>query len=176
MQYVAFLLGINLGTRSIKMADLKALMEKEGYKNVRTVIASGNVVFDAPKQKPGSLSMRLETVYEKKFGFKIGVIVRTMGEIEKMLSAKPFKSVKVTKDIRRYVTFLSETAPKGERARSVVSAFKILKVSPYEVYTVLDLSLVAKTPDVMKYLGATFGKKTTMRNWNTIEKIAALAK
>ena len=175
MQYAAFLLGINLGTRSVKMADLEAALERAGYKNVRTALASGNVVFDAPKGKTESLAKKLEPLLEKKFGFKIGVIVRTMDEVETMLAARPFKSVKMTKDIRRYVTFLSEKAPKGERPREVSPAFSILKVSPYEVFTVLDLSKVGKTPDVMKYLGTAFGKKTTMRNWNTIEKVAALA-
>ena len=171
MQYVAFLLGINLGKRSIKMVDLKALMEKLGYKDVRTIIASGNVVFTSAKQKPEALTKRLEAAYEKKFGFKIGVIVREVGEIEKMLKLAPFKKVKMTKDIRRYVTFLAEKPQSLTPPKSPDPSFRILKVTPGEVYSLLDLSKTAKTPDVMKLLGKSFGKKVTMRNWNTVLRI-----
>ncbi len=174
MQYAAFLLGINLGKRSVKMADLKALMEKLGYENVRTVIASGNVIFDAAKTKPETLAKKLEEAYEKKFGFKVGVIVRTMGEIEAMLKLDPFKRIAMTKDIRRYVTFLAEKPESLTSPKSPDKAYRVLKVSPGGVYSVLDLAQVAKTPDVMKLLSVSFGKKTTMRNWNTILKIAAL--
>ncbi|HVU75218.1 MAG TPA: DUF1697 domain-containing protein [Candidatus Paceibacterota bacterium] len=174
MQYAAFLLGINVGSRTVKMADLKALMQREGYTNVSTVLASGNVVFCAPKQKPEVLAKKLEGLYEKKFGFAIGVIVRTMAEIEAMLAAEPFKKVKMTKDIRRYVTFRAE-AGRGPAPKSTHEGYSILKAGQRETYSVLDLSTFAKTPDVMKLLGKTYGKKITTRNWNTIEKIAALA-
>ncbi|MDB5237772.1 MAG: hypothetical protein JWM46_42, partial [Candidatus Kaiserbacteria bacterium] len=107
MEYVAFLLGINVGKRVVKMPELKALMEKEGYTEVRTYLASGNVKFAAGKTTPEALTKKLEAAYAKKFGFTVGVIVRTVGELEKMLKATPFKKVKVTKNTRRYVTFLS---------------------------------------------------------------------
>ncbi len=175
MKYAAFLLGINLGKRSVKMADLKRLMEKQGFKNVQTVVASGNVIFDAPKQKPENLVKKLETAYEKHFGFTIGVIVRTMDEIESILKENPFKKVKMTKDIRRYVVFLSEKPPAGAKPSKIDKSFEVLKVTKGEVYSVLDLSKIAKTPDVMKFIGQTYGKKQTMRNWNTVEKVAALS-
>lgn len=171
MEYVAFLLGINLGMRSVKMADLKALMEKLGYKDVRTVLASGNVRFSAGKTTPDALVKKLEVALEKKFGFKIGVIVRTVGELEKMHKANPFKGVKVTPQTRRYVTFLSEKPTSRKPPRSVSPQYKVLKVTDGEEYSVLTLSADVKTPDVMKLLGASYGKKITTRNWNTVEKI-----
>lgn len=176
MQYAAFLLGINLGKRSVKMADLKALMQKEGYADVATVLASGNVVFSAPKQKPEALAKKLEQIYEKRFGFQIGVIVRPMGEIEAMLAAQPFKKVKMTKDIRRYVTLFSEKPNHLKPPMSPEKGYAVTKVTTGEAYSVLDLGQFAKTPDVMKLLGKAYGKKITTRNWNTIEKVAALAR
>jgi uncharacterized protein (DUF1697 family) len=174
MRYAAFLLGINLGTPTVRMADLKTLMEKEGYEGVATLLASGNVVFDAPKQKTGALEKRLEAAYEKKFGFPIGVIVRTMGEVEAMLAAEPFKKVKMTKDIRRYVTFLAEKPSSLTPPRSPDAGYRIIKVTKGEAYSVLDLDQFARTPDVMKLLGKAYGRKITTRNWNTIEKMGKL--
>lgn len=171
MQYAAFLLGINLGKRTVKMAELKRVMEGMGYGDVKTILASGNVVFEAGKEKPEAVVRKLEVVLAKKFGFEIGVIVRSMGEIEKMLAAKPFKNVKFTPNTRRYVTFLASppaslTAPKSEYA-----GYKVLKVTKGEVYHALELNPKVKTPDVMKLLGKQYGKKITTRNWNTIEKL-----
>jgi uncharacterized protein (DUF1697 family) len=174
MRYAAFLLGINLGTRTVKMAALKALMEREGYADVATLLASGNVAFSAPKQRSERLAAALEAAYEKQFGFRIGVIVRTMAEIEMMLAAQPFKKVKVTADIRRYVTFLSERPQSLIPPRSPERGYRIIKVTKGEAYSVLDLGAFAQTPDVMKLLGKAYGKKITTRNWNTIEKLGTL--
>ncbi len=172
MEYVAFLLGINLGKRSVKMADLKALMEKEGYKYIRTVLASGNVIFDTKKVKPEMLVKKLESAYEKEFGFSIGVIVRTMEEIEDMLRMNPFKKIKVTKNTRRYVMLLAEKPAAPEKPKKLSPEFEVLKVTPEAVYSHLEITDTVKTPDVMKLVGKSYGKKMTTRNWNTIEKIA----
>lgn len=172
MTRVAFLLGINLGMRTVKMADLKKLMEEMGYKDVKTVLASGNVVFEAGKEKPEGIVKKLEVALAKNFGFQIGGIVRSMGEIEKMIKAKPFKSVKVTPQTRRYVTFFASPPASLTVPKSEYSGYKVLKVTKDEVYHVLEINPKLKTPDVMKLLGKQYGKKITTRNWNTIEKLA----
>ena len=172
MEYVAFLLGINVGKRTIKMADLKRLMETLGYERVRTILASGNVIFEAGSVKPDTIGKKMEVALENEFGFKVGVIVRPTGEVERMLKAKPFKNIVVTPSVRRYVTFLSEKPASLAVPASPSHAYRVLKVAVGEVYSVLDLSKAATTPDVMKLLGTAYGKKITTRNWNTIEKIA----
>ncbi len=171
MEYVAFLLGINVGRRIVKMAQLKALMEKEGYTDIRTFLASGNVRFSAGKTTPATLTKKLEGVFVKQFGFDVGVIVRTVGELEKIIKDRPFKKVVVTKNTRRYVTFLSEKPLKPLKPRRATPEYEVLKVTPDAVYSVLEISSTVKTPDIMKLLGQSYGKKITTRNWNTIEKI-----
>jgi uncharacterized protein (DUF1697 family) len=155
------------------MADLKKLMEKEGYKKVRTVVASGNVVFEGKKSPENAIVKKLEAAYKKHFGFEIGVIVRTMDDIRKMVKMQPFKKVQVKAGTRRYVMFLSEKPPTKKVAPSAHPAYSILKVTDTEVYSVLELSDAVKTPDVMKLIGKTYCKKMTTRNWNTVEKVAA---
>lgn len=174
MQHAGFLLGINVGKRTVKMAELKGVMEGMGYRDVKTALASGNVVFEAGKEKPEAVVKKLESALAKKFGFEIGVIVRSMEEIEKMLAAKPFKNVKVTPNTRRYVTFLAAPPASLAALKSEYAGYKVLKVTKGEVYHVLELNPKVKTPDVMKLLGKAYGKKITTRNWNTIEKIVLL--
>lgn len=174
MEYVALLLGINVGRRTVKMTDLKSLVEKEGYKNVRTYLASGNVRFEAGKASAAAVTKKLEPALEKRFGFKIEIILRSIPEMENILKADPFKKINVSKNTRLYVTFLSAKPPKQEKPRTVSEQYEILKVSPLEVYSHLEISDQFKTPDIMKEMGTSYGKKITTRNWNTIRKIVAL--
>ncbi len=174
MEYAAFLLGINVGKRIVKMAALKDAIEQQGYTSVRTVLASGNVRFEAGRATPAAIVKKLEPALEKTFGFRIEVIVRSVPELETMLKADPFKKINVGKNTRLYVTFLATKPPKPERARVVNGQYEILKVSPGEVYSHLEISDAFKTPDIMKDMGNSYGKKITTRNWNTIKKIAAL--
>ncbi len=174
MEYAAFLLGINVGRRIVKMAALKALVEKEGYKNVRTVLASGNVRFDAGSASPAAITKKLEPALEKAFGFKIEVIIRSISELEKILKADPFKKVIVTKNTRLYVTFLSSKLQKPEKSRKVSSQYEVLKVTEGEVYSHLEISEQLKTPDIMKEMSNSYGKKITTRNWNTLHKVVDL--
>lgn len=171
MRYVAFLLGINVGRRIVKMADLKALLEKMGYTDVRTVLASGNAIFTSKKTKPELLVKTLEATLYEKFGFEIGVIVRSRDEIVVMQRAQPFRGVKVTPQTRQYVTFLSEKPAANVKSRQVTPEYEIRKVTAGEIYSVLELNPAMQTPDVMKLLGKSLGKKITTRNWNTVGKI-----
>ena len=69
------------------------------------------------------------------------------------------------------MTFLSEKPLKPMKARRITPEYEVLKVTPDAVYSVLEISAAVKTPDIMKLLGQSYGKKITTRNWNTIEKI-----
>jgi len=177
VKYVAFLRGINVGGHKlIKMAELKKAFESLGFEKVETLLASGNVLFDAPKTGTTTLTDRVEEGLKRAFGYQIGVLVRTIEEIQKLGMAKPFKKIKVTPQTRLYVTFLSEK-PKSKLKipyESPEGGFKILRVSDGEVCSVVTLSPGKKTTDLMKVLEKEFGKKITTRNWNTVIKTATI--
>ncbi len=169
--YVAFLRGINVGgNKKVPMADLKKMMEKAGYENVKTLLNSGNVSFEAKKTS----AKELEALLEKTFKFPVPVILRTKAELEKIAKANPFKGVTVTKDIRLYVTFLAEGAKKPGIKIPYVSPekdFRILAASNSEIISVLDLSQGMGTVDAMGIVEKEWGKGVTTRNWNTVEKL-----
>jgi uncharacterized protein (DUF1697 family) len=58
-RYAAFLRGVNLGKRTVKSAELKAAFEAMGFADVKTLLASGNVLFDARASK--TLQQKIET-------------------------------------------------------------------------------------------------------------------
>jgi uncharacterized protein (DUF1697 family) len=173
-KHVAFLRGINVGGhKPVKMDELRKSFEALGFQNVKTILASGNVLFEAPKASPLSLTRSIETKLEAAVGHKISVLLRSLGELQDLADRRPFQNIKVTTQTRLYVTFLSEK-PKSELRiphQSPEKNFTILRGSSSEVCSVLTLSPKAQTTDLMAFLEKAFGRNITTRNWNTITRI-----
>ena len=175
IQYCGFLRGINVGGNVlIKMADLKKIFEKMDFKNVQTILASGNIIFETEMADKKKLTDEIEMELKKIFKKEIQIVLRSLDELNKLQKVEPFKNIKVTPDIRRYVTFFSEKT----KAKTItipyssgLGEFSIIEATPLEVFTVLDLSKGKGTVDYMSFLEKEFGPKITTRNWNTIEKI-----
>jgi uncharacterized protein (DUF1697 family) len=171
--YVALLRGINVGGHhKVPMADLRTLMGKLGFGDVTTLLASGNVIFTGQQQDTRMLEKQLAADLEKHFGFPIPVLIRTKEQLLDLAAAEPFRDIEVTKDIRRYVSFLMEKPndPPTAAWKSDDGSFEIKAIYEREVISVLDLSKT-KTTKHMDMLGKQFGKDITTRNWNTVEKI-----
>lgn len=179
MQYVALLRGINVGgNKKVPMADLKKLLEKSGYENVKTLLASGNVVFDSSEEKLVTITNNLEAIIEKKFGFPVPTVVRPMEEIQKLIISNPFKGITVTKDTRLYVTFRGDATNKKTLKipyKDPECEFHLLKVTDGEIISYIIVDGSRGTVDAMGILEKEFGKNITTRNWNTVQKIGAIA-
>lgn len=173
-RYVAFLRGVNVGGNStVKMDKLREMFESLGFRNVRTILNSGNVLFETQDKNPSILTKRLDETLRKTFGFEIPVMLRTDIQVLSLVNSRPFKNVKITPDTRLYVTFLSE-AHKLKIKIPYVSPekdFKILQAKDGAVCSSLILSPRMSTVDLMGFVEKEFGDKITTRNWNTIKKI-----
>lgn len=154
--YVAFLRGINVGGHKIvKMDALKRAFEKLGMKQVKTILASGNVLFQSAEADAGALCRKIEAGLERELGHPVGVVLRTIAQIEKLEKADPFKAVKLTPATRLWVTLLKEKA-KGKS----------------EVFTVFEVTTSLRAGmDAMDNLDQTYGKNITTRSWNTLGRI-----
>ena len=171
MKHVAFLRGINVGGRKpLKMGALRKAFESLNFQNIATVLASGNVLFEAPSANTTTLAKKIERRLSVIFKHDIGVIVRTIAEIQSLLDANPFKRIKVTPRTRFYVTFLSDK-PKSvsKTRRSPNKNFEIVRVSGGDVCTALSAD--GQTTDLMAAIEKEFGRNVTTRNWNTIARI-----
>lgn len=175
--YIAFLRGINVGGNTlISMADLKRAFESLGFKNVKTILASGNVIFEAPKSDLPTLTRKIEQKLESQFASAITVMLRTGEEIQALIDLAPFKKVKVTPQIRLQVSFLPNNFEHSLKVsqRLKGTTFDILRATPGELCSVVDIALKQDTTELMKVLEKEFGKRITTRTWNTVERIAAL--
>ena len=91
---VALLRGINVGTaKRIAMADLRHVFEDLGYRDVRTLLNSGNVVFTVDKESGGADGARLEKVIADRLGVSARVIVLNRKEVAAAVEENPFTSV-----------------------------------------------------------------------------------
>lgn len=171
--YAAFLRGINVGGyKKVPMAELKSMLEKMGCKNVKTILASGNVIFDSEKKITTLLGEAVEQKLNETFGFEVRTLVYDFCDIEKMIALDPFKGIEVTENIRLYVTLLAQK-PKSKIRELYVSpdnSFRVLKVTDIALFSVLSVK-DSRTVDAMSIIEKEFGKDVTTRNWNTILKL-----
>jgi uncharacterized protein (DUF1697 family) len=166
--YIAFLRGINSGLNpTLKMDVLKKVFEELGFQNVKTVIASGSVIFDAEPMDESDLEQTIEKALPRAIGFEAATIVYKLPSLKRLFKMDPFKGIKITPSTRLFVTFLKKP-PRVSRKLSG-NGFKIIKKSGRALFSVLDLA--GTTPDLMKSLDKEFGKTNTTRSWKTIEKI-----
>lgn len=174
-RYVAFLRGVNLGKRQTKSADLKLVFEALGFEGVKTLITSGNVLFETGAAK--DLKGKIEKALEAHFGFEIGVVLRSLDDLKAMIASKPF--AKAPKDdVALHVLLFAEPMGTKPKLAGVAGDFDIARIDDREIFFV-----VHKKPDGT-FLGRSAlgtidkdlpkGALVTMRNWNTIEKAAAL--
>ncbi len=109
---IAFLRGINVGGHhKIPMPALRKAFEAMGFKNVRTVLASGNVVFETTGKKAEDLEGTIARGLAGAFGFPVPVLLRSMRELAALVAADPFKGLAPSADTKLYVTFLPRDRP-----------------------------------------------------------------
>ena len=103
--FIALLRAVNVGgTGKLPMSDLKATCEKAGFGNVRTYIASGNVVFDSPETE-ARVKATMEAALAAYAGKPVGVLVRTASELAEVLANNPFPDALPNRTV---VIFLDE--------------------------------------------------------------------
>jgi uncharacterized protein (DUF1697 family) len=150
MQYVALLRGIGPTNPNMRGEKLKAVFEGLGFKNVHTVIASGNVVFESLEKDTSLLETKIEKELPEKLGFNSATIIRSRQELEKLSKKNPFEVIKDEKPNYLVVTFFKDRRK--------------------ELCTVIDTS-AGKTTDFMAKLERQHGKAMTTRTWKTVHRI-----
>jgi uncharacterized protein (DUF1697 family) len=155
------------------MAALKVAFEKLALKNVKTILASGNVKFESDRTDQRRLVDNIEAALAGLIGREVCVVLRELDAMRRIVASEPFKGIKVTPSIRLYVTFLKQKP--GPRAKhspyiSTDGSFRILHIAEREVFSVLDVSKGKGTGDSMGVLEKEFGSDVTTRNLNTVLK------
>ena len=82
MRYAAFLRAINIGGRRVSMEQLRTLLSASGFENVKTLIASGNVILDHPSTSGEFVESLIESSLKEGLGYDVPTFVRTLDELE----------------------------------------------------------------------------------------------
>jgi uncharacterized protein (DUF1697 family) len=168
MRHVALLRGVNLGKRQVVMADLRAVCEAAGFTDVRTLLASGNVILQS-KLGGAKLEATLENVIQEGLGLKTDVYVRTGAELDAMMAANPFKTF--AKDNPTFLVGYFMRARLSAAERAALDA----QDGPEEIKQGKNC-LYIKFPHGQGPSKLKLPKLGTARNWNTVTKLAAAAR
>jgi uncharacterized protein (DUF1697 family) len=166
--YIAFLRGIGGLDTKIKMQVLKEAFEGMGFQNVRTVIASGNVLFDTEPAREGDLERSIEQALPNAIGFGADTFVLTLDKLQRLARSSLVKEMAANPKMRHFVTFLKK-APKS-RVTFSGKGFQLLGRSGRALLSFIDPA-IAPAADLMNLIEKQFGKPTTTRSWKTIERI-----
>ena len=152
------------------MPDLKRAFELAGFTDVKTLLSSGNVLFDAGPAKETALARRAEAAVEKHVGRSFFTLVRAIDRLERLLASDPYAAFKLKPGSKRVVTFLS-APPKPEPKLPIeLDGARILAIDGTEVFSAYVPS--PRGPVFMTLLQKTFGKDITTRTWDTVTKLA----
>jgi uncharacterized protein (DUF1697 family) len=164
--YVAFLRAVNVGgTGKLPMAELRAMCESLGFANVRTYIASGNVVFTS-KLSEKAVKTKLESALETYAGKPVGVLVRTAAELAAVLDANPFKSAAPNRTV---AIFLDAPPPADTLTGVSGQQTEEISLGAREIYVHYGNG-IAKSK-----LKITVARSGTARNMNTVATLAKWA-
>ncbi len=166
LTFIALLRAVNVGgTGKLSMGELTALCEAEGFTEVRTFIASGNVIFKSGKSE-SQIKAALEASLRAYAGKPIGVLVRTAVELAAVRKANPFPEAAPNRTV---AIFLNKPPPATALAEITGQAGEEVRLGKREIYVHYGAGM-AKSK--LRIPAAADG---TARNMNTIAKLTALA-
>jgi uncharacterized protein (DUF1697 family) len=178
MRYIALLRGINIGNKNrIKMVDLRNIFESMGFKDVKTYLQSGNVIFSHDSVEMAEIERYIERKVNQTFEFTVNVIIRTDNEFENIINKNPFIKDPDIEFDKLHVTFLKEAFNKEAILDLNLNKEENEKfeIDGSEIYLYLPNGY-ART----KLTNNTFEKKlktiATTRNWKTVNKLLGLSK
>jgi uncharacterized protein (DUF1697 family) len=175
---IAFMRGINVGGHMVKKAELCAPFEAIGLENVRSFIASGNIIFDtdkATKSAVSKLEHDIEHALHKALGYEVATFVRTLAEVAAIAEHQPFGPDEPAAGTSLIVGFFKD-APGAEAHKALQALSNDIdqfRLNGRELYW-LARQGIAKSSVKSSDLGKALGKvDTTTRNITTVRKLAA---
>ncbi|MGX9695699.1 DUF1697 domain-containing protein [Janthinobacterium lividum] len=172
-QQVALLRGINVGrAKRVAMADLRKLLGDLGFAQVRTVLNSGNVVYDGGKVAPADAAARIEEALVLKLGVAARVTVLSASQFAELIEQNPLAPA--ADAARLLVLVLNNPADVQRLAPLLQQPWQpeALALGRWAAYAWCPDGVLASK--VVAALGVLLGDGVTSRNWATIQKLHAL--
>lgn len=171
-QFVALLRGIGPGNPHMANDNLRRVCEDLGFEKVQTVISSGNIVFEAGASDHVHIETMLESAWQEQLGFESTTILRSRGDLERLVELDPFDGREHAKK-----TYLLATFAKSRFEHELVfphqpegKDYLFVAGTDRELFSVTD-TVDGTSLDVMSWLENEFGKEITSRTWLTVSRI-----
>lgn len=175
--FIALIRGINVGGhKKLKMAELKAMCESMGLRDVRTHLQSGNVVFRTGRTDRPRLAKDIEDALRAKASVDAKVILRTADELRKAVAANPMVEEAQREPSSFVVVFLADTptAAAMTSLRGAYSGPEKMQLQGEELYIHYGAGMgTSKLSNAL--IERKLGVAGTARNWNTVTRLLALA-
>ena len=171
--YIALLKGINVGGhKKVPMSELKELFFKTGFKNMRTYIQSGNVIFQTQDESIQKIEASIEKAIIDNFGFEVSVLVKTKPELQLIFDNSPF-----SEDKKKYSYFMMLHDKPSMELVNVASQ----KIYENEEYMILNDCIyffnangLGQSKFNVNYFERKLNTFATARNYNTMVKLLSL--
>jgi len=171
--YVALLRGVNVNGVTVKSAELAELFRSLGFGAVRTVLASGNVVFESGDADAGALKLRIEKALADRFGYDAWIVLVTREKLAEIVAAFPFDAER--EGWHPYVLFASDAEHLGELAAAAPEldpAEESIALGDGVLYWQLNIEVGSTNTKLAKIVAkARYKPTTTNRNLRTLQKL-----
>ncbi len=172
-RYLIFLRGINVsGQKKIKMADFKLELTKCGYKNISTILQSGNIIFETNKSK-SDVQSEIETLISNTYKFSVPVYVTLLSSITRVLDSIPFKNLDLKEEGSKILVTFLYGSPSDELVNKLLSYVK----TPEELVIIDDIIYIycpngyGKTKLSNNFIENRLKLTATTRNIKTLAKL-----
>jgi len=172
--HIVLLKGINVGGhKKVPMAELRELLTKSGFENVKTYIQSGNVILESSKRSLKKIEETIKKAILDYFGFEVSVLVKTRKDLDRIFDNSPFPEEEKRKS---YFIMLHDT-PDSELVK--VASEKVYEGEEYKIINDCIYYYSAKGFGQSKFNANFFERKlntfATARNYNTMVKLLSLS-
>jgi uncharacterized protein (DUF1697 family) len=170
---VALLRGIGPSNPAMRNENLRQVVQDLGFRNVETVISSGNVLFETDRDDLKEIGAEIERAWPEQLGFTSTTIIKSREELEKLVEADPYGDLEHGAGSYLLVTFF-----KNPTATSFEFPYRP-RDKPYRLHAKIDDTLFSvidttgKTPDLMSWLEKQYGKEISSRTWKTVNRLLA---
>ena len=169
-KYAAFLRGVNVGGVNLKMAEVATALTDAGFANVRTILASGNVLLES-SAGVAAVRKKAEATLRERFGYDAWVLAYDLDTVRAIVEGYPFE--REVDGYQSYVTFVADAAVLDELAQLRLGAGADEKIRRGEGVIYWQ---VPKGATLDSTIGKTMGKpryksSTTTRNLRTLAKV-----
>ena len=174
--HVALLRGINVaGHNQIAMSDLRKLLDALGFAGAKSLLQSGNLVFQSDRLTGEKLQLLLETETAKRLKVTADYLIRTAAEWRTIIAKNPFPDA-AADDPSHLVLVCLKNAPAKKDVQSLEAAIRgpeTVRAAGKQLYITYPAG-IGRSKLTLPLIEGKLGTRGTLRNWNTVQKLAAM--